>query len=74
MIMTQCEYCKEEVKVNMFYHDSRITSMTTTLFHNQCYTAIVEGRFICPKCGVTVNKRYQREIRERDIIKLARGD
>lgn len=74
MIMTQCEYCKEEVEVNMFYHNVRITSMTTTLFHHQCYTAVVEGRFICPKCGATVDKRYQRDISEKDIIKLARGE
>lgn len=74
MIMTQCEHCKEEVEVNMFFHDARITSMTASLFHHQFYTAIVEGRFICPKCGLTVNKYYQRDISEQDIIKLARGE
>ena len=44
MVMTQCEHCKEEVEVNMFYHDSRITSITASIFHHQYYTAMVEGR------------------------------
>ena len=74
MVMTQCEHCKEEVEVNMFYHDSHITSVIASIFHNQYYTAMVEGRFICPKCGQTVDKHYQKDISERDIIKLARGE
>ena len=74
MVMTQCEHCKEEVEVNMFYHDSRITSITASIFHHQYYTAMVEGRFICPKCGQTVDKHYQKDIKQKDIIKLARGE
>ena len=74
MIRVNCENCKQTVKVNMYFFSEKITSNITHGGADELYySAVVNGKAICPACGIEINKTFCRYILTEDIIKLALG-
>lgn len=73
MTKVKCTNCRQEVYVEMYFHDARITVADNPLFDTKCYEAVVNGRAICPSCGTTINEIFNKSIYPEDIIKLAVG-
>lgn len=68
-----CPNCKQEVCVEMYFYDARITVADNLLFDTKCYEAMVHGRAICPSCGTTIDERFHKSIYPEEIVKLAVG-
>ena len=68
-----CPNCRQEVYVEMYFYDARITVADNHLFDTKCYEAMVNGRAICPSCGTTIDERFHKSIYPEEIVKLAVG-
>ena len=69
-----CTNCRQEVCVEMYFYDEKITVADNHLFDTKCYEAVVNGRAICPSCGTTINECFHKPIYLEDIISLAIGE
>ena len=73
-----CEYCKEEVYVNLYFYDVRILThemcTPSTRDDDKYYEALVYGKAICPNCGRELRQLFKKEINRNAIIKLAGGE
>lgn len=67
-----CEYCKEEVFVNMYFYDVQILTHENEI-GRKYYEALAWGKTICPSCGGEIRKLFNKEIDANDIIDLARN-
>lgn len=73
MKVITCDNCKQKVNVEMYYYDERLICLDSPIYDSKCYEAAVDGKAICPYCGMTITKRFKKEIYLEDIIKLAGG-
>ncbi len=75
MIRVDCENCKQTVKVNMYFSSEKIISNITHrgMDDELYYSAVVNGKAICPACGIEINKTFCKYIHTEDIIRLALG-
>lgn len=73
MIEVDCQNCKQTVEVNMYFSSGKITS-NTNIDDELYYRATVNGKAICPACGIIINKTFCNDINVEDIIKLALGE
>jgi hypothetical protein len=56
-----------------FSSEKIISNITRNSIDELYYSAVVNGRAICPACGIEINKTFCKYIHTEDIIRLALG-
>jgi hypothetical protein len=74
MIKVECNNCKLESYVEMYFYDERLICRDSAIYDSTVYEALVTGKAICPHCGTTINKQFRKYLNVEDIIKLAVGE
>ena len=75
MHKVQCEGCKQEVEVALYFYETRINTYESHVSDKApSYEAFVRGRAICPCCGTEINKLFIRSITGKSIVNLAVGN
>lgn len=70
-----CEGCKNEVEVALYFHDKRIITHEENALNNcTTYEAVCCGDSICPICGCDIKKVFRKTISNKTIVDLATGD
>ena len=69
-----CKHCKQEVEVPMYFYNARITTQTYLQFGTEDYRAIIDGKAICPLCGIEMREIFHSSISDEDILWLATGE
>lgn len=71
ILRLNCEACKSEVDVHLYYNDYRITTNTWHDIGDTAYTAEARGKALCPCCGATIHANFRHELGKGEIIELA---
>ena len=75
MHKVQCNGCRNEVEVALYFYDKRIiTHEESTLNNATYYEASVIGEAICPICGCNIKKLFKKTISGKSIVDLAVGE
>ena len=75
MHKVQCDGCRNEVEVALYFYDKRIITHEENALNNVTYwEAVCRGEAICPICGCDIKKLFKKTISTRSIIDLAVGD
>lgn len=69
-----CENCKNDVEVSMYFNNARITTQKYMLNFKEFYTAIIDGKAICPLCGNHISEIFHKQITDDDILWLTTGE
>ena len=71
----QCEGCRNEVEVALYFSNKRIiTHEEGALNSVTYYEASCLGEAICPVCGCNISKVFHKLISHKDIVDLAIGE
>ena len=71
MLIT-CNRCHSNVEVSMYFYGFDIaTRDSLDTLGAKIYTARMKGKTICPNCGCEIERRFIREITNKDIQELA---
>ena len=72
MHRVQCDGCRNDVDVVLYFSDKRIiTHDENALTLGTTYEAFCRGEAICPICGCTISKVFHKLISNKDIVDLA---
>jgi hypothetical protein len=72
MHKVQCEGCRNEVEVALYFSDKRIITHEENALNNvRYYEAICRGAAICPICGCNIEKLFKKTISNKSIVDLA---
>lgn len=74
MHKVQCDGCRNEVKVALYFSDKRIITHEENAFNARYYEAVCRGEAICPICGCTITKFFKKTISNKSIVDLALGE
>jgi uncharacterized protein (UPF0212 family) len=75
MHKVQCEGCRNEVEVALYFSDKRIiTHEENALNDIRYYEAVCRGESICPICGCSIEKFFKKTISNKSIVDLALGE
>ena len=75
MHRVQCDGCRNEVDVALYFSDKRIITHEEGALNNVTYyEAACRGEAICPICGCSITKLFKRTINTKSIVDLAVGD
>lgn len=75
MHKVQCDGCKNEVRVALFFYDKYIIiHEDSDLKGKKHYEAFCRGSAICPICGCSIEKIFVKTILGKDIVDLAVGE
>ena len=74
MNIVQCNNCEQKVEVAFYFYGEDIAVFDSPHYSSREYTAMVNGRAICPMCGKAINKIFHKTIGKEDIIKIALGE
>lgn len=70
-MLINCKHCKETVDVVMYFYNYRIVTEVAYMTPIATYTAVVNGRTICPCCGSKIEEEFASFISNSDIRRLA---
>ena len=70
MLIT-CNNCKQEADVAMYFYNHMIAKEECFMSQTTEYRARVNGKAICPYCGMEINKTFSSIMSNNDIVKLA---
>ena len=70
-MIVKCDYCNEEYYAQSFYYGHSISTRYNPNLMENYYVAYVKGKSICPCCGHTVEKGYEKMITNGDIARIA---
>lgn len=75
MHKVQCDGCKNEVEVALYFSNKRIITHEEGALNNVIYyEAGCIGEAICPICGCHIEKLFKKTISNKSIVDLAIGD
>ena len=75
MHKVQCEACRNEVYVALYFSDKRIITHEENALNNVTYyEATCIGEAICPICGCNIKKHFKKIISSKNIIDIALGE
>jgi hypothetical protein len=75
MQKVQCDGCRNEVEVALYFSDKRIITHEEGALNNATYyEALCRGEAICPICGCSIEKRFKKTISTKSIVDLAIGE
>ena len=75
MHKVQCEGCRNEVEVVLYFSNKRIITHEENALNNVVYyEAVCIGEAICPVCGCNIKKHFKKEISNKSIVDLAVGE
>ena len=69
-----CAECRGIFTITPYFSDTRFTVTKNPYDWTQSYTASTTGVTICPYCGKTNTKEFERQIYKEDIVDLATRD
>ena len=75
MHKVQCEGCRNEVDVALYFSNMRIITHEEGALNNTTYyEAACTGEAICPICGCNIHKQFKKAITGKNIVDLAVGE
>ena len=75
MHKVQCDSCRNEVDVALYFSNKRIITHEENALNNATYyEATCIGEAICPICGCNIKKHFKKAISGKNIVDLAVGD
>ncbi len=75
MHKVQCDGCRNEVEVVLYFSDKRIITHEAGALNNATdYEAVCRGEAICPICGCNIDKLFKKIISGKSIVDLAVGN
>lgn len=74
MHKVQCDGCRNEVDVALYFSNKRIITQESLLNCEQTYEAVCTGEAICPVCGCNIKKLFKKLISGKNIVDLALGE
>jgi hypothetical protein len=75
MHKVQCDGCRNEVEVALYFYDKRIITHEENALNNATYwEAMCRGEAICPICGCNIEKLFKKTISGKNIVDLAVGE
>lgn len=71
MHKVQCDGCRNEVEVALYFSDKRIITHEENALNGRYYEAVCRGESICPICGCNIEKLFKKIISNKSIVDLA---